>query len=150
MGVEQIIEYAKYTISVLAILGIVVEPTKIKIKPYSLLFKWIGERINGGIREDIKQLDEKIDTVDEKVDGVKTDLQLHVVENQRRTILEFASELRKSEKKTQEDYNYILKLYDDYEEYTRVNNIPNSQIDLAYEFICKQYKFYLEGDCFKD
>ena len=147
MGVEQIIEYAKYTISVLAILGVVVEPTKIKIKPYSLLFKWIGEKINGELREDIKQLDEKIDTVDKKVGGVKTDLQLHVVENQRRTILEFASELRKSEKKTQEDYNYILKLYDDYEEYTRANNIPNSQIDLAYEFISKKHN---EDDCFKD
>ena len=38
---SEYVEYIKYILGFLATLGIVIEPTKIPFKPYSMIFKWI-------------------------------------------------------------------------------------------------------------
>lgn len=54
------IEYIKYAFEILALLGVVVEITPIKINP----LKWLGKRINGDLKESIIKLDEKVDAND--------------------------------------------------------------------------------------
>ena len=121
--------------------GFVFEITPIKIKPLSALLKWIGKNLNKDVRDDISKLEVKVDCV-------KNDMQSHTVESQRRDILNYASELRNGEKKTEEHFVYIMKLHDRYEEYTKRNKIKNSQADLAYEYILDMYKKCRDGDGF--
>ena len=121
--------------------GFVFEITPIKIKPLSALLKWIGKNLNKDVRDDISKLEVKVDCV-------KNDMQSHTVESQRRDILNYASELRNGEKKTEEHFAYIMKLHDRYEEYTKRNKIKNSQADLAYEYILDMYKKCRNGDGF--
>ena len=121
--------------------GFVFEITPIKIKPLSALLKWIGKNLNKDVRDDISKLEVKVDCV-------KNDMQSHTVESQRRDILNYASELRNGEKKTEEHFAYIMKLHDRYEEYTKRNKIKNSQADLAYEYILDMYKKCRDGDGF--
>lgn len=138
---EQILEYIKYGVWILFGSGVIFEITPIKIKPISKILKWIGKKLNEGVREDISKLQIKVDCV-------KNDMQSHTVESQRRDILNFANELRNGEKKTEEHFSYIMKLHDRYEEYTKRNKIKNSQADLAYEYILDMYKQCRDGDGF--
>jgi len=138
---EQVLEYIKYGFWILFGSGIFIEITPIKVKPFSSLLKWIGKNLNKDVRDDISKLQIKV------ID-IQKDMQSHTVESQRRDILNFASELRNGEKKTEEHFAYIMKLHDRYEEYTKLNKIKNSQADLAYEYILDMYKQCRDGDGF--
>lgn len=138
---EFILENWKTGLWILFASGFVFEITPIKIKPLSALLKWIGKNLNKDVRDDISKLEVKVDCV-------KNDMQSHTVESQRRDILNYASELRNGEKKTEEHFAYIMKLHDRYEEYTKRNKIKNSQADLAYEYILDMYKKCRDGDGF--
>jgi protein subunit release factor A len=138
---EFILENWKTGLWILFASGFVFEITPIKIKPLSALLKWIGKNLNKDVRDDISKLEVKVDCV-------KNDMQSHTVESQRRDILNYASELRNGEKKTEEHFVYIMKLHDRYEEYTKRNKIKNSQADLAYEYILDMYKKCRDGDGF--
>jgi protein subunit release factor A len=138
---NQIWEYVKYGLWILFGSGILLEITPIKINPISSVLGWIGNKLNKSVKDEISQLNKD-------VKEVKSDLQEHTVESQRRDILNFANELRLGLKKTEEHFNYIMKLHDRYEKYTEANNIKNSQADLAFEYITLKYKEFRDSNSF--
>lgn len=114
--------------------GIVIEVVPlIKWNPISSLLKYIGKKLN-------KDIEDKLTKVEAKVDTVQRDLQDHKVETWRRTILDFADSLMLGKRKTKEQFDYVIKLHDEYERYIEERGIDNGQIELAYEYISKCYQ----------
>lgn len=138
---EQILEYVKYGFWILFGSGIVFEITPFKFSPISSILNTLGKKIN-------KDLKEEMSLIKKDVKSVSVDLQEHVVESQRRNILDFADELMRGEQKTQENFKNIILLHDKYEKYIETNNIENGQVELAFSYISTKYKDCLDKNSF--
>ena len=138
---EQVLEYIKYGLWILFGSGLLFEITPIKIKPLSFILSGIGKRLN-------KDVEEKLSNVEAKVDSVQIDLQNHKVESWRRDILNFADSLSLGRNKSKEQFLYIISLHDVYLKYIQEKGIINGQINIAYDFIEKQYNEHLENNSF--
>lgn len=138
---KELIEYIRYGVWILFGSGFLFEITPIKIKPFTALLNWIGKRLN-------KDIEEKITKVEVKVDSVQIDLQNHKVESWRRDILNFADSLSLGRDKSKEQFLYIISLHDVYLKYIQEKGIINGQINVAYEYIQKQYNKHLENNSF--
>lgn len=138
---DQILEYVKYGFWILFGSGIVFEVTPFKFSPISSILNILGKKIN-------KDLKEEMSLIKKDVKSVSVDLQEHVVESQRRNILDFADELMRGEQKTQENFKNIILLHDKYEKYIETNNIENGQVELAFSYISTKYKDCLEKNSF--
>lgn len=141
MSNEQLIEYIRNAIWIVFSSGILIEVTPVKVKPISCFLKWLGKKLNSEVREDIMQLENK-------VDDMQLDLQQHIIEGQRRDILNFACDLMRGEKKTKEHFDSIIKLHDTYDQYLRKHHKQNGQVTLAFEYISKKYKEALHDNSF--
>ncbi len=128
-----ILEYIKWGLWILFGSGVLFEIAPIKISPISTILGWIGNKLNRDVKKDITELQKNIGCL-------KSDLQEHKVESQRRDILDFADELIQGQKKTKENFNNIISLHDKYEKYINENGIENGQVDLAFLFISEKYK----------
>lgn len=141
MTEDQILENIKYILWFIFGSGILIEITPIKIKPVSFFLGWLGRKLNSEVRRDISQ-------VQDKVDDMQGDLQQHIIEGQRRDILNFANELMRCERKTKEHFDSIIKLHDTYDAYLKKKNKHNGQVTLAYEYISKRYRECLHDNSF--
>jgi hypothetical protein len=138
---QQLLEYLKYGVWILFGSGVIFEISPIQINPISSILGWLGNKLNRDVKNDISLLKSDIK-------NVQTDLQDHVVESQRRNILDFADELRQGREKTKENYDYIIGLHDRYEKYVEANNLSNGQITLAFAYISSRYQECLEHNSF--
>jgi hypothetical protein len=121
--------------------GIVFELSPIKVNPISSILKWVGKKLN-------KSVEDKINNIEKKVDTVQIDLQDHKVESWRRDILDFADSLMLGKRKTREQYDYVVKLHDNYEKYITERKIDNGQINLAYSYISKKFQECRDNNSF--
>jgi hypothetical protein len=139
---EQIFQYVRYALIFIFTSGVVVEITPmIKCNPISAFLNWMGKKLNAEMKQEL-------DKVNNKVDILQTDLQDHKVESWRRDILDFSSQLMRGEKKTQENFNYIIKIHDKYDKYIEEHSLENGQVDLAYKYISSRYQECLEKNSF--
>lgn len=113
--------------SILAILGIVVEITPIRINPLSYLFKKIGRAINSDLNEEVKELSNKLNVLDEYAkENHKKELRIQ--------ISNFASDLRHGAVKSESQFIAIIELCDEY-----LDNKWNSKVKLDAQFIKEEY-----------
>ena len=98
----------------LAALSVVIEfNKKIKFNPLSAALRWIGKRTNGELTEKIDKMEKKIDSLE----GSIGDLERNDIIDCRREILQFADELRRGVKHSQETFDQILSDIDAYDKY---------------------------------
>lgn len=128
-----ILEYIKWGLWLVFGSGILFELSPIKVNPISTILGWIGNKLNRDVKKNITELQKDIE-------HVKSDLQEHKVESQRRDILDFADELIQGQKKTKENFNNIIHLHDKYEKYVSENGIENGQVDLAFSYISNKFR----------
>lgn len=115
-------------------IGIEIIP-KIKWSPWSTLIKWIGSRFNDKIdkkmdtvRGEIKELDTKIENVQAQLSEHITESEIKSLQDTRRDILEFCNSCMNNRKHTREQFRFVLKQCDQYEEYIEKNNLKNGEI----------------------
>lgn len=132
--IPNLTEYVKTIVGILAILGVTIEVTPIKINPVSAAIRWVGRVMN-------KDIDEKIDRLDKKFSRHETD-QL------RRGILDFANSCMRGEKHTMEEFDNIFHDYDDYEEILKCSNMENGRIEQTMEYIKEVYRDCSRHDSF--
>ncbi len=136
-------------IGVIAILSLFIELTPIKINPVSALLNWIGKRTN-------KELFDKIDEIEEKVDDIsKRQAEMEAMSDEREAIncririLQFADEVRRHIKHSQESFNQVLSDIDRYERYCADNpKFKNNKTITAKERIIAAYDGCLEQNDF--
>lgn len=97
----------------------------IKINPWSRLFKWIGEQINGELRKDFSEL--------------KKDFEETNAENMRWNILDFANSCRNKTLHSKDEWQHVISQLKKYETYTEKKGIANGVIEEDGEYLRELY-----------
>ena len=104
----------------------------------------------------MKHIDDKEEIYDTEIDKLSkllakvnqtvVDIQ---IDNKRSQIIDFASMVSdENVPVTREQFNRILKMYNDYERIISENNMTNGEIEIAYSIIVKAYKKHMENHSF--
>lgn len=133
-----IFDIARTSIEVLAIFGVVIEVTPIKISP----LKWIGRRLNFELKEDVEKIEKRIDELEMK--QIQKD-----IEAKRKLILDFANSLRQDKKHTVEEYENVIRTIDDYILLCEKYNIKNGYITIQAKYINDTYYMLSKTGKFK-
>lgn len=128
----------KTVVEWLAVLGVVVEVTPIKVSP----LKWIGRRLNSELRKDIRNIEKRISDLEQK--QVQKD-----IEAKRKLILDFANSLRQDKKHTVEEYENVIRTIDDYILLCEKYNIKNGYINIQAKYINDTYYMLSKTGKFK-
>lgn len=119
-----LLTYGQKFIIFAASLGIVIDLTPgIKLQPVRWLLNQLGKQLNKEIYGELKEL--------------KNDFEEHKVDSQRYEILEFANSCMNRRKHTKEEFDHIIKVHDNYENYCKAKGIENGQVKVAYAYIEK-------------
>lgn len=101
------------------------------------------------VNESLKEYDKWIKKLDEKLDKNNADTLSLLIENKRNTIIDFASKVvDENSLVTREQYNRILRLYNEYEELIAKNGLTNGEIDIAYHIIMDSYENHMKNHSF--
>lgn len=144
-------------VAFLTSIGIEIIP-KFKWNPWSSLFKWIGAAFNSKIdskmdslRGELKVLDMKIDHVQQELDKHITDSKTKELEDTRRDILDFCNSCMNQRRHTREQFKFVIKQCDNYEEYIEKNHLKNGEIKDAINEIRRLHtKSIQENDFLKE
>ena len=102
-----------------------IEIAPIKINPWAALFKWIGNMINGDLREQVMEL--------------KRDFEKKNVEDMRWEILNFANTCRRGTNHSKDEWRHVMDQLYDYEKYTEKKGITNGVIEEDAHFLRELY-----------
>lgn len=125
----------------LIILLSLIQVSKIQINPWDNILGWIGDRLNSGIKT-------KVDEVEKKLDQHIKESEIRDLRDTRQYILDFANSCMYGRKHTQEQFKFIIKKCDEYEEYVEKNKIKNGEITSAIEYIRKLNTKCMENNSF--
>lgn len=130
----------------LAVLSVIIEfNKKIKFNPLSAALKWIGKRTNGELVEKIDGMEKKMDSLE----GSVADLERNDIIDCRREILQFADELRRGVKHSQETFDQILSDIDAYDRYCAAHkDFQNNKTLAAKKKILEVYDKRLDDNDF--
>ena len=124
------------------ILSGIVEVSKIKINPWTALFTFIGDRING-------RLIEKVDNLDKEVKDLRNVCDERDATLMRTHILHFNDEILHQKEHTKEHFDQILEDIDAYNTYCdNHENYKNNKAVFAIENIKRTYAKCMERDKF--
>lgn len=125
----------------LIILLSLIQVSKIQINPWDKILGWIGERLNSGIKA-------KVDEVEKKLDQHIKESETRDLRDTRQYILDFANSCMYGRKHTQEQFKFVIKKCDEYEEYVEKNKIRNGEITSAIDYIRKLNTKCMENNSF--
>lgn len=85
------------------------------------------------------ELIDAIDKIRETLDEIKADALEEKIERMRWKILDFASALRNNQITCVEQFDYVLKTYDDYEKLLEKHGRTNGQVEESIKYIREKY-----------
>lgn len=102
-----------------------------------------------GVNEKLDRHDAGILQISAKLDKTNQDTLAIRIDNMRNTIINFASiAIDESKPVTREQYNRIFKMYQEYENMIRDNNMVNGEIDIAHRMIMESYEKRMRAHSF--
>lgn len=101
------------------------------------------------VNESLKENDKWIKEFDKKLDKNNADTLSLLIENKRNTVIAFASKVvDENSSVTREEFNRVFKLYKEYEDIIKDNNLTNGEIDIAYHIIMYAYETHMKNHSF--
>ena len=123
--------------------GTLIEISPIKFNPITMILKWMGDKMNSGIKAEI-------DIVKKAQEEQRKDFQDYKVSQYRYEIFQFENEIRdNNDHHTEEQYNHILEQCKSYEDYCKEYNIPNGKAEMAIKHIRDVCYDHLRDDSFQ-
>ena len=123
--------------------GALIEISPIKFNPITMILKWMGDKMNSGIKAEI-------DIVKKAQEEQRKDFQDYKVSQYRYEIFQFENEIRdNNDHHTEEQYNHILEQCKSYEDYCKEYNIPNGKAEMAIKHIRDVCYDHLRDDSFQ-
>lgn len=101
-----------------------IQVSKIPWNPWSAILKWIGNKLFADINTKVLAIEKKLDKHIEESEKKE-------LSDTRRDILEFSNACMNKRRHTQEQFKFILKECDAYEEYVEKNHVKNGEITAA-------------------
>lgn len=131
---QQILEWCGKNIwAILLALSALIQITPIKINPWSAIFRWIGDKANHDLKEQINNIDDKVDELSKQRKEDEKD-------RIRWEILDFANSCRNGRKHTKDEYLHIIELNGKYKKLLKETDDENGVFEVEYEYIQKLYK----------
>ena len=128
-------------IGVLIILTGMIKIPKIELNIWNWFFRFIGNAINGEIREQLKALDTKINNIQTEVQQMQKEEELERVRDSRQRILRFNDDILCGKKRSKEHFDEILLDITTYEHYCNTHkDYENDKAILAIETVREVYK----------
>lgn len=127
------------------LLGIIEKAQKLPFKPLTKIFKWIGNHTNTELNSKIDQVILVQNMTSLKLSKLEKANNQEVVDRIRYTVVRFESDLRnlkKSDKRSQEEFIAIFDMIDKYDMLVKKNNITNNKFEKAKDYINKVYNLW--------
>lgn len=123
--------------------GTLIEISPIKFNPITMVLKWMGDKMNSGIKAEL-------DALKKAQEEQRKDFRDYKVSQYRYEIFQFENEIRdNNDHHTEEQYNHILEQCKSYEDYCKEYNIPNGKAEMAIKHIRDVCYDHLRDDSFK-
>ena len=101
------------------------------------------------VNESLIENDKWIKEFDKKLDKNNADTLSLLIENKRNTVIAFASKVvDENSSVTREEFTRVFKLYKEYEDIIKDNNLTNGEIDIAYHIIMDAYETHMKNHSF--
>jgi len=138
---EAVTEFVKDNLSIILISSItVIQISPIKIDPWTLVFKKLGDWINGDIKQELIELKKNSDEL-------KRDFEETKAQDKRWHILSFANSCRNGKRHSKDEWEHLITELREYEEYTKRKNIPNGVFEEDAKYLRSLYqKISMEND----
>lgn len=123
--------------------GTLIEISPIKFNPITMALKWMGDKMNSGIKAEL-------DALKKAQEEQRKDFRDYKVAQYRYEIFQFENEIRdNNDHHTEEQYNHILEQCKSYEDYCKEYNIPNGKAEMAIKHIRDVCYDHLRDDSFQ-
>ena len=119
-------EVAGWGLIVLVLLLSLVQISPLKLNPWDRIFGWIGQKVNGKMQKQLEALQKQVN-----------DLWINA---HRQSILTFARECRADFHHAAEEWNHILAVADEYEQYCLRNTVSNGVVKADTQYIRDLYQ----------
>lgn len=120
-----------------------IEISPIKFNPITMVLKWMGDKMNSGIKAEL-------DALKKAQEEQRKDFRDYKVTQYRYEIFQFENEIRdNNDHHTEEQYNHILEQCKSYEDYCKEYNIPNGKAEMAIKHIRDVCYDHLRDDSFQ-
>lgn len=124
----------------LVALSSIVEVSKIKINPWSALFKWIGNKMMADTKEEIKELSKKQEELAKKQEELKRQRAIDAADVIKAEIFSFYNECQKGQRHSEGEFNHIIKQNKKYEKLIEETGEENGVYEMEYKYILAIYE----------
>ena len=121
-------------------LGTFVEVSKIKINPWSSLFKWIGKKMNEEVMEEIKDLKKSDEEICKKQAEIERQQAIDTADTIKAEVFSFYNECKRGLKHSEAEFNHIAQQNKKYLAIIEVTKEPNGVYEAEYEYIMEIFK----------
>lgn len=121
-------------------LGTLFEVSKIKINPWSSLFKWIGSKMMEDVRAEIKAVEKKQEAIAEKQEELSKQRAVDAMDAVKAEIFRFYNECQKRQRHSEGEFNHIIQQNEKYEKLVKETGEPNGVYEMEYEYIMEIYQ----------
>ena len=124
----------------LGALSTFIEVSKIKINPWSSLFKWIGSKMIEDVRAETKAVEKKQEEMAKKQDELSKQRAVDAMDAVKAEIFRFYNECQKGQRHSEGEFNHIIQQNEKYEKLVEETGEPNGVYEMEYEYIMEIYR----------
>ncbi|MBQ8540583.1 MAG: hypothetical protein IJ435_03805 [Clostridia bacterium] len=132
----------------LSVGSVFIEVSKIKLNPWTALFKWIGNALNKELKDELKEVKSELSETKSFVKELEKLTDLNEIKRIRAEIFSFADSCRLDVKHTKENFLHIIDIHDDYEKLLEKHNMENGRMTSEFNYIKDVYRVCMERDSF--
>lgn len=123
----------------IGILSIFVEFSKIKVNPWSKLFKGIGNKIMEDAKEDLKEVKKEQEHILKNLETLERQRAIDAADAIKAEIFRFYNECKKKERHSEAEFNHIVRQNKKYESLMECLKEPNGVYEMEYKYIMDIY-----------
>lgn len=143
-------KYITIFISLLGIVSIFVEVSKIKFNPWGKLFEFIGKSLNREVKKELNNIQGILKVHSEYLKDIEMLVDMNEIKRIRAEIFSFADSCKMGEKHTEDAFLHIIDIHDDYSELLKKYEMSNGRISVDYDYIMNVYRNCVEKKLFSN
>ena len=124
----------------LALLSTFIEVSKIKINPWSSLFKWIGNCLMADIKAEIKEVKEEQKELAKRQDELARQRAIDAADRIKAEIFSFYNECQKGQRHSEAEFNHIIQQNKKYDDLIEETGEENGVYTAEYKYILAIYE----------
>lgn len=121
-------------------LGTFVEVSKIKINPWSSLFRWIGNCLMADVKAELKEVKEEQKELAKRQDELTRQRAIDAADRIKAEIFSFYNECQKGQRHSEAEFNHIIQQNKKYDDLIEETGEENGVYTAEYKYILAIYE----------